>query len=261
MLTVTPIAAFTDNYIWVLAKPGDSRVIVVDPGDAEVVEQALAANQQTLAAVLITHHHQDHTGGVAQLCRSGDIPVYGPANSPFTGITQPLQDGDQITLLGQTFSITATPGHTLDHICYFAQDDNKAAPPQLFCGDTLFLAGCGRLFEGSAAQMLAAMQFFQQLPASTLVYCTHEYSLANLRFAAQVEPANPAIQQVWQHCQHLRDQQQPTLPSTLTQELAINPFMRTATATVKAAAQAHAGRALADQVAVFSVLREWKNNA
>ncbi|PIE25360.1 MAG: hydroxyacylglutathione hydrolase [Neptuniibacter caesariensis] len=256
MFSVTPISAFSDNYIWVISLPDTSRVAVVDPGDAEPVEAYLTENNLELCAILITHHHNDHTGGVKALVDGKrNIPVYGPDSSPFKGITNPLHEGDRIELLGTTLSVKTIPGHTLDHICYFVDQPN----PQLFCGDTLFLAGCGRLFEGTAKQMLTAMHYFSELPDTTEVYCTHEYSLANLSFAAAVEPENQAIQDAISRCKKQREQGKPTLPTSIAQEKEINPFMRTTHRDVISAAHAFSHTTIDNEVEVFAAIREWKN--
>jgi len=255
MFAVTPIPAFNDNYIWLLSLPDSKHVAAVDPGDAQPVIEYLKNNGLTLDAILITHHHNDHTGGASELAKLCNAPVYGPANSPFKGITVALNDGDTLDLWGQPLQIKAIPGHTLDHISYFSDQ----AQPQLFCGDTLFLAGCGRLFEGNASQMLSAMQHFSTLPDHTQVFCTHEYSLANLAFAKAVEPNNPAIAQAINWCESQRQQNLPTLPSSIEQEKQINPFMRFDQASVIAAANEFSNQALNDQVEVFAAIREWKN--
>lgn len=254
MFQVTPIPAFNDNYIWALQAPGSTHIAVVDPGDAAPVEQYLQQNGLSLAAILITHHHADHTGGVAQLVVNRSIPVFGGHQSSFKGVTQPLTQGDAIELLGLHLHIAEVPGHTLDHISYYQPTGNG----QLFCGDTLFLAGCGRLFEGTPAQMLAAMQYFRTLPGSTEIYCTHEYSLANLAFAQAVEPDNTAIAQSIINCQQRRADNLPTLPSTIATELQINPFMRTNEPDVIAAA-ARFNTCKGDETVIFSAIREWKN--
>lgn len=252
MFQIIPLPAFNDNYIWVISAADHSGIAVVDPGDADVVKAYLKENDLTLTAILITHHHNDHTGGVAELASSVNVPVYGPANSPFTGITHPLSDNGTITLFGQQLQIKAIPGHTLDHISYYA---NK----QLLCGDTLFLAGCGRLFEGTPAQMQDAMNYFKTLPDDTEVYCTHEYSLANLVFAAAVEPDNEAIKAVVKHCENLRSKDKPTLPTSIAQEKQINPFMRTSEASVCKAGELFSGQTLTSEVEVLTAIREWKN--
>jgi len=256
MFNVHPIPAFNDNYIWALRSdlhPG--KAIVVDPGDAAPVVDWLEAHDCQLDAILITHHHADHTGGVEALVQERDIPVYGPANSPFKGITHPLKDLARLDVLGESLQVKTVPAHTKDHISYFI--DGKQ--PQLFCGDTLFLAGCGRLFEGSARQMLDAMHYFAALPQETEVYCTHEYSLSNLAFAASVEPHNTRIREVNEHCHRLRDAGLPTLPSSIAQEKAINPFMRTQEPDVIHSAEHYSGNPLKTEVEVLAALREWKN--
>jgi len=255
MYQVTPIPAFNDNYIWALQAPGSSGIAVVDPGDAAPVEQYLQDNQLELTAILVTHHHADHTGGIAALTKSRQIPVYGSHNSRYDGVTHPLQQGDSVEFDGFQLQVQEIPGHTLDHISYYL----AAETGQLFCGDTLFLAGCGRLFEGSPSQMLDAMQYFRSLPSSTEVYCTHEYSLANLAFASAVEPNNQDIQQCTAHCQQLRETDTPTLPTTLANELKVNPFMRYDQPSVVEAAARYNG-AHADNIEVFTAIREWKNN-
>lgn len=268
MFTVTPIPAFTDNYIWAISAKGLSNsdslesnaednnlVAVVDPGDADAVEGYLNENNLSLAAILITHHHNDHTGGVNTLVNRYKVPVYGPKNSPFKGITHPLEDNDQIELFDTTLSIREIPGHTLDHISYCS----NTPKPQLFCGDTLFLAGCGRLFEGTAKQMLNAMNYFKQLPKETEVYCTHEYSMGNLAFASAVEPNSQAIKNAIQHCTKLRDNNLPTLPTSIATELSINPFMRTSVQTVIDSASSFGEKDIVCEIEVFAAIREWKN--
>lgn len=260
MFKATPLPAFNDNYIWMLTKDDYPGMAVVDPGDAEVVLNAIDQYQRPLKAILITHHHPDHTGGVETLAKQFDIPVYGPDNSPFSGITHPLKTGDDLTLFGDQLHIKEVPGHTLDHITYFNDTVSESAKPQLFSGDTLFLAGCGRLFEGTPAQMLEAMNYFKQLPEETEVYCTHEYSLANLAFAQAVEPHNEAISQSISHSQELRNQNKPTLPSNIATEMQINPFMRSDQTSVQEAAKRYSDSAIDDELATFTVIREWKNN-
>lgn len=256
MLSVHPIPAFDDNYIWALRGLDAQALVVVDPGDAQPVFDYLNRENKKLVGILITHHHWDHTGGVEELKKRFDIPVYGPENSPFTGITHPLVEGDEINLLDHRFQVKAVPAHTKDHIAYLQPDQRS----QLFCGDTLFLAGCGRLFEGTPKQMLSAMKYFASLPSDTEVYCTHEYSLANLRFAAAVEPDNTAIQLETERCQTLRSEGKPTLPSSIETELKINPYMRVKHPDVKRSAEHHTGQNLETEVKVLAAIREWKNN-
>lgn len=256
MFNAIPLPAFTDNYIWMLTTENSTGIVVVDPGDADVVIQAIKTYQQPLVAILLTHHHPDHTGGVKQLTEMYSIPVYGPENSPFKDISHPLTDQMEICILGETLIVKEVPGHTLDHICYFQPTDT----PQLFCGDTLFLAGCGRLFEGTPAQMLGNMNYFETLSPNTNIYCTHEYSLANLAFAAAVEPNNKDIQQVTEKCRTLRAANKPTLPSSIAQELKINPFMRSQNPDVQTAAQSYKKTNINTALDAFTAIREWKNN-
>ncbi|MEH6575730.1 MAG: hydroxyacylglutathione hydrolase [Amphritea sp.] len=255
MFNITAIPAFNDNYIWALSTADSCDVAVVDPGDAVAVNNYLKKNKLNLTTILITHHHHDHTGGVNQLTAEHSLTVYGPASSPFPGIQQALRSGDSITVLGKMLQIEEVPGHTLDHISYF----HDAKTPQLLCGDTLFLAGCGRLFEGSAAQMLGSMNYFKQLPADTQIYCTHEYSLANLAFAAAVEPANSDIKKSIDKCRALRNENIPTIPSSIATEMQINPFLRTTESTVITAAEQFSGRKVLSETDVFAAIREWKN--
>jgi hydroxyacylglutathione hydrolase len=255
-LSISPIEAFTDNYIWCLC--AGEATVVVDPGDAAPVKAHLLKNNLQLTAILITHHHPDHVGGVAQLLE--DFPtavVYGPAKA-CPQITHPVQNGDTVTLGGLPFSVLAVPGHTLDHIAYFSAADTTA--PILFCGDTLFAGGCGRIFEGTAPQMWASLKTLSQLPANTAVYCAHEYTLANLRFALLAEPGNVALQSRFQEAQLQRDKGQPTVPSTLALELATNPFLRADSPELQQQVAAHTGIAANEEVQVFAELREWKNN-
>ena len=257
MYQVTPIPAFDDNYIWMLHNSNSKQAVVVDPGDASVVVTALEKQGKTLSAILITHHHSDHTGGVDALVEQYKVPVYGPHNCNYQGITVPLKDADKIIVMGAEFEIKAIPGHTLDHICYF---NNHSQQPQIFCGDTLFLAGCGRLFEGSMPQMLAAMEYFKTLPDETQVYCAHEYSLSNLAFAKAVEPNNLQLREAITRCKLLRENNQPTLPSSLAVERLINPFLRCEQQSVIDSAISINKANINSPLEVFTVLRNWKNN-
>ncbi|MDB6062878.1 MAG: gloB [Verrucomicrobiaceae bacterium] len=260
MLSIEPIAAFKDNYIWCLHK--GSEAWIVDPGDADPVEAFLAEHNLTLNGILITHHHHDHTGGVVELARRHSLKtVYGPRNPSIAGITDHLSEGDSIRVFGQEFSVLEIPGHTLDHIAYFSADAGSTGglPPTLFCGDTLFAAGCGRLFEGSAEQMYRSLQKLANLPSTTAVYCAHEYTEANLRFALAVEPANLATQQRAARTATLREMLKPTLPSTLQIELETNPFLRVDATAVKDAVQ-KADPNSTENVQIFAALRSWKDH-
>lgn len=257
MLDITPIRAFTDNYIWALSD--DQRCWVVDPGDAEPVERWLACRQLTLAGILITHHHNDHIGGVDALrAARPTLPVYGPDSAKIPQITEAMNAGNALQLGPWTLTVLAVPAHTLDHIAYYLQPDSHQ-PGALFCGDTLFAAGCGRLFEGNPSQLHKALEVFKQLPPATLICCAHEYTLANLAFAATVEPCNPHIEQRITQEQCKRSAGLPTLPSTLALELATNPFMRTDQAAVQASAQRFAQQPLTTPIDYMGALRRWKD--
>jgi len=254
-LRIEPVPAFRDNYIWLLERAG--RVAVVDPGDAVPVLQLLAARQWRLDTILLTHHHSDHVGGVADLVRAQPARVYGPAHSPFADIDVRLRDGDAVTVLDVAFTVMAVPGHTLDHIAYWSAEQDA-----LFCGDTLFGCGCGRLFEGTAAQMAASLARLAALPGSTRVYCAHEYTLSNLRFALAVEPENAELRQRRDDSAALREQGEPTVPSTIALERATNPFLRCTVPAVQAAARQHQPGTVdapAEPAAVFAALRAWKD--
>lgn len=231
--------------------------MVVDPGDATPVCKALDALGLTLKAILVTHHHADHVGGIDDLQSRLQGPVYGPAGEDIRQITHELKEGDSLQVLGLRFKVIEVPGHTAGHIAYAQQDE--ATAPLLFCGDTLFSAGCGRLFEGTPAQMFDSLAKLSHLPASSRVCCTHEYTLSNLRFAAAVEPGNAARAAHHERCKALRAEGRITLPSSIALELQINPFLRCNQAEVITQAMAH-GAASADPVQVFAALREWKNN-
>lgn len=235
------------------------QALIVDPGDPEPVLQALDAQGLKLAGILVTHHHRDHTGGVAALREATGAPVFGPATEDIPEPLTRLRDGDQVELLGLRFTVFDVPGHTAGHIAYYCENVNGA--PLLFCGDTLFSGGCGRLFEGTPAQMLASLDCLAALPDTTQVCCTHEYTLSNLKFAVAVEPGNAALLEYRAQCEALRAQDLPTLPSRMDLERAINPFLRVREAAVAQAAQAHDARTvLADPVSVLAALREWKND-
>lgn len=254
-MKLVPLPAFQDNYLWVLH---DGRqALVVDPGDAQPVLAFLAQAGLRLQAILVTHHHPDHVGGVAQLRDATGAPVWGPARESIPQPFTPLAQGDEVTVLGLPWRVIDVPGHTSGHIAYYTPDVDGA--PVLFCGDTLFSGGCGRLFEGTPAQMLASLDALAALPAATRVCCAHEYTLSNLRFARAVEPANEALARYQADCEALRAQGRPTLPSTVGVERQINPFLRTREPALRQAAQARNGTDPADDVAVFAAIRQWKN--
>ncbi|MEJ1127158.1 hydroxyacylglutathione hydrolase [Variovorax sp. CCNWLW225] len=257
-MTLVPLPAFADNYIWMLQD--GSNAIVVDPGDAQPVFDALTRDKLQLAAILVTHHHPDHTGGVAALHAATGTPVFGPARERIPEPFTPLSHGDSAEVLGLRFQVIDVPGHTAGHIAYFLPAHQGQAP-LLFCGDTLFSGGCGRLFEGTPAQMLASLDALAALPGDSRVCCAHEYTLANLRFAQAVEPGNADLTQYTAHCESLRAQGQPTLPSQLATERRINPFLRSREATVLRAVREHAElSANAGEADVFAALRQWKND-
>lgn len=258
MLIFTALPAFNDNYIWLLQNPDSQQCAVVDPGDAQPVLDWLANNPQwQLTDILITHHHHDHTGGITRLKQATQAQVTGPARETIPSLDIPVDQGSQLNLLGQSVQVLAVPGHTLGHVVYFCQAEQDT--PWLLSGDTLFAAGCGRIFEGSAEQMHASLSKLAKLPDATLVYCTHEYTLSNLRFAQAVESSNPVIAQRLLEVQQLREQQQISLPSSIALEKASNPFLRCAEPAVQQAAMQQAGTTLNDDSAVFAALRSWKD--
>ncbi len=253
---IWPISAFSDNYIWTIVQ--SDLAVVVDPGDATPVLAYLRDNGLTLSSILVTHHHADHVGGVAELVAQTGATVYGPADSDIPCRNIPLREGDHVNLgaLGR-FSVLEVPGHTLDHIAYFGQVDERNV---LFCGDTLFATGCGRLFEGNSRQMQQSLDKFRKMPHNTSVYCAHEYTVGNIRWACEVDPHNPDLEQWKREAQTLRDNNQATVPTSLGHELKTNPFMRTDDPAVVTAAEQKAGRSLDKPENVLEVLREWKNH-
>jgi hydroxyacylglutathione hydrolase len=254
--TLIPIPALSDNYIWMVQKNG--QALVVDPGEPGPVESLLSGGL-TLEAILVTHHHHDHTGGVRALQQRTGARVYGPRHENLPVCDVPLSEGDRVDLpgTGLHFQILDIPGHTTGHIAYVGLIG--ADQPLIFCGDTLFAAGCGRLFEGTPAQMLQSLGKIGNLPPGTLVCCAHEYTAANIRWALQVEPGNEALQARARDTATLRARGRPTLPSRLDLELRTNPFLRTGHADVCAAADRRAAGHLDSPEAVFACLRQWKN--
>lgn len=257
MLKIIPVPAFNDNYLWLLHPENSDLAYVVDPGSAEPIEAALAKYELTLAGILLTHHHGDHIGGVQELTENRDIPVYGPHSPRIPFVTHPLEEGESVLLSGAgEFKVLEVPGHTLDHIAYYS-----ASEAVLFCGDTLFAAGCGRLFEGTPEQMHASLRKLADLPADTAVYCAHEYTLSNLRFALAVEPGNEKLQARVEQAEKNRAFGSPTVPSVLGLELETNPFLRVEAPEVVQSAKKQPNYAENDEpAAIFAVLRAWKDN-
>jgi len=262
LLRVWPIPAFDDNYIWCI-HDGKSA-LVVDPGDSVPVEDYLLQNDLALTGILITHHHADHTGGILNLLRTfgSNIPVYGPVGEDIPGRTVIVKEDDKvdIALPRMSFKAFEVPGHTLTHIAYFANMQANVVEPMLFCGDTLFASGCGRLFEGTPTQMTQSLAKFASLPKNTLVYCTHEYTLSNIRFALAVEPNNLNLISWSEKAKALRSQNLPTLPTTIGQELQVNPFMRCDQEGVIAMAkEVSSQQSLPTPAHVLAVIRAWKD--
>lgn len=255
MNDIRPIPAFDDNYIWLMTQPPGSNAVVVDPGDANPVIETLETEGLTLTAVLITHHHGDHCGGLAELQdRWPGLRVYGPDDSRIRRLTHRHHDGDRIRPegLAAELEVLEIPGHTASHIGFLSDG-------VLFCGDTLFACGCGRVFDGTFEQLALSLRRIAALPGDTRCYCAHEYTLANLGFARWVEPDNPDLIRRQQEAERTRAQDLPTVPSTLALELATNPFLRTSEPEVIAAAERWAGRPLDGPVEVFTALRRWKD--
>ena len=252
MLEIVPLPAFQDNYIWTLRS--GTQAAVVDPGEARPVQDYLAQEGLSLVAILATHHHPDHVGGIAELVGRNKVPVFGPKGEPIPALTHPVGQGDSavIPALDASFSVLDIPGHTRAHVAYYGLGS-------LFCGDTLFACGCGRVFEGTAAQMLDSLSKLAALPDETKVYCGHEYTLANIRFARAVDPGNAELAAREERAQCLRDAGRPTLPSTLGEERATNPFLRCAEPAVVESANKYLGARIADPVRVFAAIRDWKN--
>ena len=253
MLHIVPVRALTDNYIWVIHD--QYHAAVVDPGDATPVLDFLRRENLRLIAILNTHHHNDHIGGNVALLQEFPVPVYGPAHESIPTLTHRLQEGDNVQLVEfpLSFNILDIPGHTAGHIAYYGAN-------LLFCGDTLFACGCGRLFEGTPQQMYASLQKLAGLPDETQVYCGHEYTLANIRFARAVEPGNQALLELETATKKLRGQDIPTLPSTIMREKATNPFLRCNQLEVIQSASDYLSVSPPDPVSVFAAIRSWKND-
>ncbi len=255
MMTIEALPAFSDNYIWLLPEPAQQRCAVVDPGDAAPVLAWLAAHPHyRLSDILITHHHADHVGGVEALKAATGARVIGPAREKIPARDLAVDDGDSVAVLGYRFEVIAVPGHTLGHIAF-----HEAEQHWLFCGDTLFAAGCGRLFEGSPEQMHASLSRLAALPGQTQVFCAHEYTQSNLRFAQAVEPDNPQIAQRLRQVNAWRQAGRISLPSNLELERATNPFLRCQQAAVIAKVEEREGAQARAPSAVFACLRAWKD--
>ena len=255
MLSVIPVPAFQDNYIWIIKNSESNGVAIVDPGDAGPVIDYFTTSKLHPIAILITHHHGDHIGGIQQLTSNYSIPVYGPSSENISGITHPLNEGDTLMLdkLDAKFDVLEVPGHTLGHIAYYGHK-------KLFIGDTLFMSGCGRLFEGTPKQMHRSLNKIKKLPDDTEIYCAHEYTLSNLRFAREVEPDNHDILSRVENCTQLRKKNLPTVPGTVGEEKKTNPFLRVNVPEVINAAENYAGHSLNDSVEIFASIRKWKDN-
>ena len=250
---VVPVRAFSDNYIWTIRDT--THAAVVDPGDAKPVIDYLDRERLTLVAIINTHHHADHVGGNSELLARWKVPVFGPRDERIREVTQRVGDGDRITLphFEVEFEIMEIPGHTRSHIAFFGGG-------MLFCGDTLFAVGCGRLFEGTPEQMHKSLKRLAQVPDSTRVYCGHEYTVSNIKFARAVEPGNRALVDLEALAAKQRERDEPTLPTDIGQEKATNPFLRVDEPEVIATASRYAGKKLEDPVSVLGAIREWKNN-
>ncbi len=263
MLTISAIPAFSDNYIWCLANADNRKALIVDPGQAAPVLERLASQDLVLDTILITHHHPDHVGGVSELMRAfPGCEVIGPAGSPFKGCTSKVEPGDEVQWEGMIFQVLGVPGHTLDHIAFFS-DAEVDGRPVLFCGDTLFVCGCGRLFEGKPEQMRQSLQTLRALPDRTAIYCAHEYTLANLKFARSWLPQDQGLKSFEERCQQRRDEGQPTVPSVMAEERQLNPFLRWDDPVVVDAARNYCARnglpADSDN-AIFAAIRHGKDN-
>ncbi|MCP5267040.1 MAG: hydroxyacylglutathione hydrolase [Burkholderiaceae bacterium] len=259
---VIGVPAFSDNYLWILHAADGDAAVAIDPGDAAPVQEALERNGLRLTAILLTHHHMDHAGGVEALVERWHCPVYGPRDEDIAGITHPVGDGDILDLdeprIG--FRVIGVPGHTSGHIAYYATSHGGDARGLLFCGDTLFAGGCGRIFEGTPAQMLDSLEKLAALPASTLVFCAHEYTVSNLRFAAAAEPDSEAVTRRVAEALRMRALDLPTVPSNIAIERSTNPFLRHDAAGIVATLEARQpGLAGAAPVERLAALREWKN--
>ncbi|MFA7667180.1 MAG: hydroxyacylglutathione hydrolase [Burkholderiaceae bacterium] len=259
---VLPIDAFSDNYLWLLRAPDGDAAVAIDPGDAAPVRAQLAESGLRLIAILLTHHHADHVGGVAELVEEWSCPVYGPAGEEIATVDRPLMGGDRFVIEGLTdtpFEVIDVPGHTSGHIAYHCGPIGDDPRPLLFCGDTLFAAGCGRIFEGTPAQMLASLDRLAELDDDTLVYCAHEYTVSNLHFAAAADPESPLVAERLAEAIRMRELGERTVPTLIGIERATNPFLRSDEPAHLRTLAERLGRAPESRLEVFTALREWKN--
>lgn len=254
MTRIWPVEVLGDNYVWVIQSATRPAVAVVDPGDADPVILALDEHGLSLAAILITHHHADHTAGVGALLARAEVPVYGPVGERIPNVSRPVSGADRVEIdeIDLALDVIDVPGHTAGHVAYSGEGF-------VFCGDTLFAGGCGRIFEGTPDQMVTSLSRLTALPPDTEVHCAHEYTVSNLRFGLEVERENAALHARLEDAQRLRADGRPTVPSTLSLELDTNVFLRCAEPSVIEAAERHAGRGLADEVEVFATVRRWKD--
>ncbi len=255
MVQIWPVNVLGDNYVWVLQSERCAAAAVVDPGDADPVIRALDERGLGLAAILITHHHADHTAGVGELLARAEVPVYGPAGEKIPAVSRPVAGGDQVEIneLDLVLEVVDVPGHTAGHVAYYSREGFVLA------GDTLFAGGCGRVFEGTPEQMVTSLSRLAEFPADTKVYCAHEYTVSNLRFGLEVEPDSAALQTRLDQATRERAAGRPTVPSTIAVELETNVFLRGSKPAVIEAAERHAGEHLGDEVAVFAAVRGWKD--
>ncbi len=253
MLMISPIPAFSDNYIWAIHN--HRGCVVVDPGDASPVLNYIEQNQLNLEAILCTHHHRDHVGGIDRLCQNFPVPVYGPTREAKDIVNTPLREGDTLHLLDSMLGLTVLdiPGHTLGHIAFYNDD-------WLFCGDTLFAGGCGRLFEGTALQLFNSLQKLAALPEQTLVFCAHEYTFENLTFARIVEPSNPLLRSRYKQVEMMHSANAITLPSSIALEKNTNPFLRCRVPEIIRNVQNNSAVFQEDPVIIFSNLRKWRDD-
>ena len=259
MFEVIPIPAFKDNYLWLVVNRLNQNCLVVDPGSAEPIFEYIKRHKLNLTAVLVTHNHWDHVNGIPDLCNQfSNIDVYGPAKEDIDSVTIPLSGNEEIYLsaIGLTFSVLSVPGHTHGHIAYL---NTGMEQPVLFCGDTIFSSGCGRLFNGTIEQLFASLNVLRRLSPATLVYCAHEYTLKNIAFAKAVEPKNEGLKAREAEVKGLLSSGKPTLPTTMGTELMVNPFLRLANPVVRTSAEQFAGHKVSSSLEVLQVLRAWKD--